>query len=91
MSSTIGRCQTRVSDTFPFLPGVHVTSTAGTRLVHTAPAHGQDEFSLEGNNCTVAEDGLFLPEAGAQLQGLEIFREGGQRVVQQLGKDCHSQ
>ena len=78
------------SDTCPFLPGVHVTSSAGTGLVHTAPAHGQDDFriglqfSLEGN-CAVGEDGLFLPEAGEELQGLDIFSEGGQRVVQLLG------
>ena len=28
----------------PFLPGVHVTTSSGTGLVHTAPAHGQDDF-----------------------------------------------
>ncbi|PSN30029.1 hypothetical protein C0J52_26258 [Blattella germanica] len=28
----------------PFLPAEHVTSSKGTGLVHTAPAHGQDDF-----------------------------------------------
>lgn len=28
----------------PFLKGSHVTSTAGTGLVHTAPAHGFDDY-----------------------------------------------
>lgn len=28
----------------PFLPGKHVKSTAGTGLVHTAPAHGFDDY-----------------------------------------------
>ena len=32
--------------TCPFLPGAHVTNTAGTGLVHTAPAHGQDDFRI---------------------------------------------
>lgn len=33
-----GRCE------MPFLKGNHVTSTAGTGLVHTAPAHGFDDY-----------------------------------------------
>ena len=32
--------------TCPMLPGDHVTSSAGTGLVHTAPAHGQDDFKI---------------------------------------------
>ena len=34
------------SATGPLLPGLHVTSTAGTGLVHTAPHHGQDDFRI---------------------------------------------
>ena len=34
------------STTGPLLPGLHVTSTAGTGLVHTAPQHGQDDFRV---------------------------------------------
>ncbi|BAK83676.1 isoleucine--tRNA ligase [Komagataeibacter medellinensis] len=30
----------------PLLPGAHVTTEAGTGLVHTAPAHGEDDFNL---------------------------------------------
>ena len=32
--------------TVPLLPGLHVRSTAGTGLVHTAPHHGQDDFRV---------------------------------------------
>ncbi|KAH3902140.1 related to Isoleucine--tRNA ligase, mitochondrial [Saccharomycodes ludwigii] len=32
--------------TFPVLHGAHVTKTAGTGLVHTAPGHGQDDYLL---------------------------------------------
>ena len=28
----------------PFLPGDHVTTDAGTGLVHMAPDHGEDDF-----------------------------------------------
>ena len=30
----------------PFLAGSHVTADKGTGLVHTAPAHGHDDFHL---------------------------------------------
>ena len=30
----------------PFLPGGHVTAGKGTGLVHTAPAHGHDDFQI---------------------------------------------
>lgn len=30
----------------PTLPGDHVTSDAGTGFVHTAPAHGEDDFNV---------------------------------------------
>lgn len=30
----------------PLLPGKHVTTEEGTGLVHTAPAHGEDDFAL---------------------------------------------
>lgn len=33
----------------PFLKGAHVTSTAGTGLVHTAPAHGFDDYLVALN------------------------------------------
>ena len=94
LSDTCGEADT--CDTCPFLPGVHVTNTAGTGLVHTAPAHGQDDFrvglqfSLEGN-CAVGEDGRFLPEAGGEFQGLNIFRKGVQRVMEMLGGGRHVQ
>lgn len=35
----------------PFLPSSHATSTKGTGLVHTAPAHGPEDYliALEHN------------------------------------------
>ena len=75
----------------PLLPGQHVTNTAGTGLVHTAPAHGQDDFRVGlqhglSGDCVVGEDGKYLPEAGLGLQGLEVMGDGGTRVVELLGE-----
>ena len=76
----------------PLLPASHVTNTAGTGLVHTAPAHGQDDFRVGiqyglSGDCVVGEDGRYLPEAGLGLQGLEVMGEGGAKVVELLGSD----
>lgn len=38
------------NENLPFLPGRHATATKGTGLVHTAPAHGPDDFLLALNN-----------------------------------------
>ena len=81
----------------PLLAASHVTNTAGTGLVHTAPAHGQDDFRVGlqhglSADCVVGEDGRYLPEAGLGLQGLEVMGEGGARVVELLGSDVlHSE
>jgi isoleucyl-tRNA synthetase len=51
----------------PIILGDHVTMEAGTGAVHTAPAHGQDDFvvgqkyGLEVYN-PVAANGVFLPD-----------------------------
>lgn len=34
----------------PFLHGDHATASKGTGLVHTAPAHGPDDFLVALNN-----------------------------------------
>lgn len=34
----------------PFLPGPHVTTSVGTGLVHTAPAHGHEDFLIAVEN-----------------------------------------
>lgn len=55
----------------PVILGDHVTTDAGTGAVHTAPAHGQEDY-IVGRvynlpvECPVGGDGVFLP-------GTEIF------------------
>ncbi|MBN1206403.1 MAG: isoleucine--tRNA ligase [Myxococcaceae bacterium] len=58
--------------------GAHVTLEAGTGLVHTAPAHGQEDYEvglkygLDIYN-PVRGDGRYDETVGAALQGLRVF------------------
>ncbi|WP_300376002.1 isoleucine--tRNA ligase [Henriciella sp.] len=72
----------------PMLAGEHVTDDAGTGFVHTAPAHGEDDFLVwiaSGHKASdiraiVNEDGVYehdeLPDA---LQGLDVIRTSGKK------------
>jgi isoleucyl-tRNA synthetase len=67
----------------PLLPGEHVTADTGTGFVHTAPAHGEDDFELGRKHnleipFLVAPDGSFLPN-------VPLF--AGKRILTQEGKD----
>lgn len=76
----------------PMLAGDHVTDDAGTGFVHTAPAHGEDDFLVwiaSGRTASdirdiVNQDGAYehddLPEA---LQGLDIIRTSGKKRGEQ--------
>ena len=83
--------------TCPFLAGGHVTSSSGTGLVHTAPAHGQDDFKIGLERglqleCMVGEDGRYMECVGHGLGGMEVMGEGGSRVVELLGEEVmHSE
>lgn len=62
----------------PVVLGEHVTTEAGTGAVHTAPAHGQDDFvvgqqyGLEVYN-PVGANGVYLPET-EQFAGQHVFK-----------------
>ncbi|XP_072313687.1 isoleucine--tRNA ligase, mitochondrial isoform X2 [Eucyclogobius newberryi] len=73
----------------PLLPANHVTMAKGTGLVHTAPAHGMEDYSVASQfklsvECMVDEDGLFTELAGPELQGLSVMSEGTSRVISML-------
>jgi isoleucyl-tRNA synthetase len=62
----------------PLLPGEHVTTEAGTGLVHTAPSHGPEDFVLGkiyGLDVpeTVAEDGTYTKHVPG-FKGKHIFK-----------------
>ncbi|XP_044766597.1 isoleucine--tRNA ligase, mitochondrial isoform X2 [Coccinella septempunctata] len=76
----------------PFLPASHVSSDKGTGLVHTAPAHGPEDFlvALENNLSIVDlvnEEGSYKKEAGPDLEGKFVLEEGNQTVIQKLDED----
>ena len=73
--------------TIPMLSGDHVTDDAGTGFVHTAPAHGEDDYIVFLNNGNSAKDirdivdesGCYRPEVPERLRGLDIIRTSGKK------------
>jgi len=62
----------------PLLPGDHVTTDAGTGLVHTAPSHGEEDFALGQKfgveaPFTVAEDGRYYDYV-ALVAGEHVYK-----------------
>ncbi|MEZ5555116.1 isoleucine--tRNA ligase [Haliea sp.] len=87
--NVLGRCKGRALEhqrlqhcfqarDVPVVLGEHVTTEAGTGAVHTAPAHGQDDFlvgqayGLEVYN-PVAGNGVYLPDT-AVFGGQHVFK-----------------
>ncbi|XP_069017009.1 isoleucine--tRNA ligase, mitochondrial isoform X1 [Embiotoca jacksoni] len=76
----------------PLLPANHVTMAKGTGLVHTAPAHGMDDYGVASQfklpvECMVDEDGKYTELAGPELQNLSVMSEGSDKVISML-KEC---
>ncbi len=71
----------------PIILGDHVTTEAGTGAVHTAPAHGQEDYAvgcrygLKVDN-PVGPDGKFLPDTPL-FAGLHVFA-ANERVIETL-------
>lgn len=65
----------------------HVTDDAGTGFVHTAPAHGDDDFFAflsSGRNASeirdiVDVDGCYTDDVPEPLKGLDIIRTSGKK------------
>ncbi|XP_072846565.2 isoleucine--tRNA ligase, mitochondrial [Pogona vitticeps] len=73
----------------PLLPANHVTMSKGTGLVHTAPAHGMDDYSVASQHqlpmdCLVDEEGRFTEAAGSELHKKPVLEEGNETVIQML-------
>jgi isoleucyl-tRNA synthetase len=71
----------------PIILGDHVTAEAGTGAVHTAPAHGQEDFAVARRyNLAVpnptGNDGRFLPDTPL-VGGLKL-EEGGKLIVETM-------
>ncbi|XP_022079174.1 isoleucine--tRNA ligase, mitochondrial-like [Acanthaster planci] len=75
--------------TVPLLPAAHVKMSMGTGLVHTAPAHGPEDYgvAIQFNlpvHCMVDEDGIFSPEVGQHLAGKNILTDANDIVIEML-------
>ena len=74
------------SDPVPLMMGDHVTTDAGTGCVHTAPAHGLEDFAigkvydLEVYN-PVGGNGVYLPGTPV-LEGKHIFRANDEIIAE---------
>ncbi|KAL7987375.1 hypothetical protein Chor_006294 [Crotalus horridus] len=73
----------------PLLPANHVTMSKGTGLVHAAPAHGMEDYSVASHHqlpmdCLVDEEGLFTEAAGSELQKKAVLGEGNETVIEML-------
>lgn len=78
----------------PIILGDHVTTDAGTGAVHTAPAHGQEDYVVGRIynlpvECPVGGDGVFLPNTeifagehvfNANAHVLEVLETNGKLV-----------
>ncbi|NXR09004.1 SYIM protein, partial [Semnornis frantzii] len=67
----------------PLLPANHVTMSKGTGLVHTAPAHGMEDYSVASHHQlpTVLHFfscGFFTEAAGPKLQNKNVLEEGNE-------------
>ncbi|KAF2884619.1 hypothetical protein ILUMI_21555 [Ignelater luminosus] len=76
----------------PFLPADHANDSKGTGLVHTAPAHGPDDYLVALKNkipvmSLVNELGCYTSEAGSKLDGLFVLSEGNKRVLDMISED----
>ncbi|XP_065572449.1 isoleucine--tRNA ligase, mitochondrial-like isoform X1 [Artemia franciscana] len=75
----------------PLVGSDHVTTEKGTGLVHTAPAHGPEDFEVARKyNLPVLdlvdECGKFRVDAGNQLDNKDIFTDGQDAVLELLGE-----
>ncbi|KAH8397478.1 hypothetical protein KR222_007343 [Zaprionus bogoriensis] len=75
----------------PLLPASHVQDSKGTGLVHTAPAHGPDDFLVSLANklpvkCCVDEAGIYTRDAPEFLRGHSVLGQGNALVLQHLAE-----
>ncbi|CAH0545878.1 unnamed protein product [Brassicogethes aeneus] len=75
----------------------HVSDSKGTGLVHTAPAHGPDDFKVALNNKfsivdLVDEKGCYKEESGDNFKGKFVLTEGNKTILNLLKEDIlHSE
>lgn len=74
---------------YPLLEANHVSTGKGTGLVHTAPAHGVEDFQVAlkyglSHECLVDEAGCYTDGAGSHIAGKYVLTEGTDAVLDSL-------
>ena len=81
-------------DECPILSADYVTRETGTGLVHTAPGHGIDDYTTGVKNkleifSPVDSAGRFTNEVSDSLAGLNVLKEGNDKVIELLHSSGH--
>jgi isoleucyl-tRNA synthetase len=81
-------------DECPILTADYVTRETGTGLVHTAPGHGIDDYTTGVKNkleifSPVDPAGRFTNEVSDSLAGLNVLKEGNDKVIELLRSSGH--
>jgi len=81
-------------DECPILTADYVTRETGTGLVHTAPGHGIDDYTTGVKNkleifSPVDSAGRFTNEVSDSLAGLNVLKEGNDKVIELLHSSGH--
>jgi len=76
----------------PFFDASHVQDSKGTGLVHTAPAHGPEDFLVSLTKkipvkCLVNEEGIYTKEAPEFLRGKSVLEQGNPLVLEHITND----
>ncbi|XP_017015792.2 isoleucine--tRNA ligase, mitochondrial [Drosophila takahashii] len=79
----------------PFFDASHVQDSKGTGLVHTAPAHGPEDFLVSLSRkipvkCLVNEEGIYTREAPPFLRGKSVLEQGNPLVLEHITNDVVS-
>jgi len=76
--------------TLPVINGLHVSDDAGTGLVHTAPAHGMDDYKVcRAHDISIESDfvnalGKYTDAVGERLAGKSVLSDGTTTVIELL-------
>ncbi len=73
------------ADPIPLIPGDHVTDDAGTGFVHTAPAHGEDDYNVFLSNGGSARDIRDIIDEDGKYR-VDVPRFGGMEIIRTSGK-----
>eukprot|EP00041_Stephanoeca_diplocostata_P027843 m.774454 g.774454 ORF g.774454 m.774454 type:complete len:1036 (+) comp23256_c0_seq1:181-3288(+) len=83
-------CSSSGPSSLPILEAAYVTADSGTGIVHTAPAHGTEDFqtchrySINVGTALVNDAGKFEAGAGEELYGRSVLGDGNDKVIELL-------